>query len=180
MSRGTCLPLFFGSAIALACTTWLLADRLEDTFFIPLDHPAIQYAGSAPDDAVARLEQRLDSGKATLDYAPNGWGYLPAVLKELGIPIDSQVLVFSKTSIQATHISPRTPRAIYFNDEASVGYVRDGEVLEFTALDPKQGIKLYALETGKVAKPSLARRDDCLQCHQGPVTLAVPGLLVSS
>ena len=180
MSRWVGLSLFASGFVFVAGGAWLLADRLEDTFFIPLDHPAIQYAGRAPDDAVARLGQRLDSGKATLDYAPNGWGYLPAVLKELGIPIDSQVLVFSKTSIQATHISPRTPRAIYFNDEASVGYVRDGEVLEFTALDPKQGIKLYALETGKVSKPSLARRDDCLQCHQGPVTLAVPGLLVSS
>ena len=180
MSRRARFPIFVAGVFVIACTTLLLADRLEDTFFIPLDHPAIQYADRAPDDAVARLAQRLDSGTAKLDYAPTGWGYLPSVLKELGIPIDSQVLVFSKTSIQAAHISPRTPRAIYFNDEVSVGYVRDGEVLEFTALDPRQGIKLYALETAKAAKPSPARRDDCLQCHQGPVTLAVPGLLISS
>jgi hypothetical protein len=163
----------------LTCCTWLLADRLEDTFFIPLDHPAIQYADRAPNDPVARLLQRLDAGKTKLDYAPTD-GYLASVLKELNVPVDSQVLVFSRTSIQAAHISPRTPRAIYFNDEVSVGYVIGGEVLEFTSLDPRQGIKLYALDADKTAKPSLSRRDDCLQCHQGPVTLGVPGLLVSS
>ena len=184
MNRRTRLLLAAGSAallicLALICATRLLADRLEDTFFIPLDHPAIQYADRAPDDAVARLDQRLDSGKTKLDYAPTG-GYLASVLKELNVPVDSQVLVFSRTSIQAAHISPRTPRAIYFNDEVSVGYVQGGEVLEFTALDPQQGIKLYALEVDKVDKPSLTRRDECLQCHQGPVTLGVPGLLISS
>ena len=171
--------LFAGSAAVLACSTWLLADRLEDTFFIPPDHPAIQYAGGAPNDAVARLGERLDSGKTKLDFAAKG-GYLASVLKELNVPIDSQVLVFSRTSIQAAHISPRTPRAIYFNDDVSVGYVRSGEVLEFTAFDPRQGVKLYTLDTEKAEKPNLARRDDCLQCHQGPVTLGVPGLLVSS
>src|SRR5260370_30870373 len=115
MSQRAGLFLCASGLAFIAGGAWLLAGRLEDTFFIPLDHPAIQYAGRAPDDAVARLEQRLDSGKATLDYAPNGWGYLPAGLKELGIPIDSQVLVFSKTRLQATYISPRTPRPIYFN-----------------------------------------------------------------
>jgi hypothetical protein len=170
-----------GSVALLVCSGWLLADRLEDTFFIPLDHPAIQYADQTlpPDDAVARLEQRLDAGKTRLDYRPGG-GYLASVLKELNVPIDSQVLVFSRTSIEAKHISPRAPRALYFNDEVSVGYVQGGAVLEFTALDPRQGVKLYALDADKADKPSLGRRDECLQCHQGPVTLGVPGLLVSS
>src|ERR1700722_20780715 len=76
------------------------AQALEDTFYIPLDHPAIQYSKQAPNDPVGRLDQQLGSGKAKLDYAPNGWGYLPALLKQLGINVDSQVLVFSKTSIQ--------------------------------------------------------------------------------
>ncbi len=179
MTRRASFFLITGGIALLVCAA-LLADRLEDTFFIPLDHPAIRYAERGPNDAVARLIDRLESGAAKPDYAPNGFGYLPSVLQELSISTDSQVLVFSKTSIQAAHISPRTPRAIYFNDEVSVGFVRDGEMLEFTALDPRQGIKLYALETAKAAKPVPSRRDDCLQCHQGPVTLAVPGLLISS
>ena len=167
-------------AVSLVATlAFAQSDRLEDTLYIPLDHPAIRYAQS-PNDPVARLEKRLEAGQARLDYAPNGQGYLPSVLHELGINIDSQVLVFSKTSIQTNHIAPRTPRAIYFNDEVSVGFVQGGDVLEVTALDPKLGIILYTLDTEKTEKPQFSRRDDCLKCHQGPVTLGVPGLLVSS
>ena len=180
MSRRSRLPLSAaGVALLAGAATWLLADRLEDTIFIPLDHPAIQYAGTT-NDPVGRLAKRLESRQATLAYAPNGLGYLPALLRELGIRADSQVLVFSKTSIQSERISPRTPRAIYFNDDSSVGYVQNGEALELTSLDPKQGIILYSLDPARTARPVLGRRDDCLRCHQGPVTLAVPGLLISS
>jgi hypothetical protein len=179
--RAKGLVLICGAATALA--GWALADRLEDTLYIPLDHPAIQYY-QQPSDAVARLEKWIESGQVNLDYAPNGWGYLQALLRELDIHTDSQVLVFSKTSIQTAHIGPRTPRAIYFNDEVAVGYVQGGDVLEISALDPKLGIVLYTLDaeqvTGQTAKPQLARRDDCLRCHQGPITMGVPGIFVSS
>src|ERR1700730_9934831 len=167
MGRRARLPLS-AAALLVGATTLLLADRLEDTFFIPLDHPAIQYAG-ATTDPVGRLVKRLASGQLKLDYAPNGWSYLPALLQELGIRADSQVLVFSRTSIQVERISPRTPRAIYFNDDSSVGYVQNGEALELTSLDPRQGIYLYTLDPVKSDKPRLGRRDDCLRCHQGPI-----------
>jgi len=163
----------------LATLAWSQDERLEDTLYIPLDSLAIRYTQAA-NDPVAQLEARLEAGKAKLDYAADGTGYLSSALKLLGIHADSQVLVFSKTSIQLSKISPRTPRAIYFNDEASVGFVQGGDVLEITALDPKLGIILYTLDTEKTDKPEFTRRDDCLKCHQGPVTLAVPGLLVSS
>jgi hypothetical protein len=180
MSRRAVLSILACGVAVLAGATWALADRMEDTLFIPLDHPAIQYDQRPSKDPVALLEQRMESGRVKLDYAPNGWGYLPSVLKELGVNVDSQVLVFSKTSIQAAKIGPKTPRAIYFNDDVSVGFVRDGEVLELTALDPQQGVKLYTLDEERSDQPEFGQRDDCLQCHQGPVTLAVPGLLVSS
>ena len=163
----------------LAITAALLADRLEDTFYVPLDDPAIQYAGPAS-DSIARLEKQLESSKAKLDYAPNGWGYLPAVLKKLDINIDSQVLVFSRTSIQNQRISPRTPRAIYFNDDTAVGFVQNGEVLELSGIDPKQGAVFYSLDAEKSDRPEFARRDDCLRCHQGAPTMGIPGILVSS
>ena len=153
-------------------------ERLEDKFYIPLDDPAIHYA-QEPSDPIARLEKRLEAGETKLDYS-GPQGYLASVLHELGINLDSQVLVFSKTSIQLPKISPRTPRALYFNDEVSVGYVQGGDVLEITSLDPKLGVILYTLDTEKADKPEFSRRDDCLKCHQGPVTLGVPGLLVSS
>jgi hypothetical protein len=157
----------------------ILAERLEDTFYVPLDDPAIQYAGPAS-DPIARLEKQLEIGKAKLDFAPNGWGYLPSVLKQLDINIDSQALVFSRTSIQNTHISPRTPRAIYFNDDTAVGFVQNGDVLELSGIDPRQGAVFYSLETEKSDRPEFARRDDCLRCHQGAPTMGIPGILVSS
>jgi hypothetical protein len=168
-----------GSLAVLVITVVVWADRLEDTFYVPLDNPAIQYAGSVS-DPIAQLEKQLESQKLKLDYAPNGWGYLPAVLKQLNINIDSQVLVFSRTSIQTSHISPRTPRAIYFNDDTAVGFVQNGEVLELSAIDPKQGAVFYSLDTEKSDRPEFARRDDCLRCHQGAPTMGIPGILVSS
>jgi hypothetical protein len=153
---------------------------MEDTDYVPLDHPAIGYRETAPQDPVARLDQKLDKGQVKLDYAAGGFGYLPALLKQLGVNIDSQVLVFSKTSTQAARISAREPRAIYFNDEVAVGIVRNSEVLEFTALDPVLGIKTYTMDSGKSNSPTFARRDDCLQCHQGAASLGIPGMLIAS
>jgi hypothetical protein len=165
------------SVVILTESAW--AERLEDTFYVPLDDPAIQYAGPVS-DPIAHLEKQLEGGQAKLDYAPNGWGYLPAVLKHLDINIDSQVLVFSRTSIQNQRISPRTPRAIYFNDDVAVGFVQNGEVLELSAIDPRQGAIFYSLDTEKSDRPEFARRDDCLRCHQGAPTMGIPGILISS
>jgi hypothetical protein len=48
------------------------------------------------------------------------------------------------------------------------------------SLDPKQGIIFSTLDIHEVANPGFARRDVCLQCHQGPATLGVPGIFISS
>jgi len=170
------------AAVLLAGVTWAfaqqLAQQLEETFYIPLDDPAIQYGQRPVDDPVAHLQHRLESGQAKLEVAPNGWGYLPSVLKQLGINPDSQALVFSKTSTQVEYINPRTPRALYFNDDVMVGFVRNSDVLELASLDPKQGVQFYVLVTA--AEPAFAPSQGCLRCHQGAVTLGVPGLVVSS
>ena len=166
---------------AILGTAWAIDANWQEATAVPIDHPAIQYMQQAPaEDAVAKLEKKLETGQVKLDYAPNGWGYLPAILKQLGLNIDSQILVFSKTSFQAARISPRAPRALYFNDDVMVGYVQGGDVLEFAALDPKQGVNFYTLDAEKSDQPGFARRDVCLQCHQGLSTLGVPGILVSS
>src|SRR5579862_7955530 len=166
--------------MAFAAAAWAVAQSLEEALYVPLDHPAIQYSKQPSGDAVARLAKKIESGQIKLDYAPGGLGYLPALLKQLDVPVDSQVLVFSKTSIQSDHISPRTPRAIYFNDEVAIGFVQSGDVLELSALDPVRGVYFYTLDSPKAAKPEFSQRPDCLRCHQGPQTLAVPGLMVSS
>ena len=165
-------------AAVLVLVTLAIAQQLEETFYIPLDDPAIQYGQRPADDPVARLQQRMERGEAKLELASNGFGYLPSILKQLGINPDSQALVFSKTSTQAENIGPRTPRAIYFNDDVMVGFVRDSDVLEFASLDPKQGIQFYVLV--KAAEPAFAESQGCLRCHQGAPTLGIPGLLISS
>lgn len=179
------MKLEMGSKALLICTCAGLAamafgERLEDTTYVPYGHKAIQYFETPTDEAVKRLDDRLDAGKASLDYQPGGLGYLPALLKTLGINPDSQVLVYAADSFQSPLISAQRPRAVYFNDDMSVGFVQHGEVMEVSSLDPKQGVIFYTLGTAKVAKPSFARREVCLQCHQGGHTLGVPGLVISS
>src|SRR5436190_17552800 len=80
------------------------------------DHGIIAYSKTAPTDPVARLQKRIDSGEVELK-SESKLGYLPAILRELNVPVSSQSLVFSKTSFQFTQIAPRRPRALYFNDE---------------------------------------------------------------
>jgi hypothetical protein len=170
--------LALGVLSAIGCVA--LAERLEETSYVPYEDKAIQYFETQTDEAVKKLDDKLDAGKDKLDYAAPDLGYLPALLKKLDINVDTQVLVFAPDSFQSTRISAPRPRALYFNDDYSVGYVPHGEVYEVSALDPKQGVIFYSLDTQRVAKPSFARREVCLQCHQGGQTLGVPGLVISS
>jgi hypothetical protein len=172
ISKYLLLTVFLGGGYGLA--------ELSSSYLVPLDHPAIRYSTDSTNDPVARLAQRLARGEAKLDFEPDGTGHLRSVLKLLGVNIDSQVVVFSKTSFQAPRISPRMPRAIYFADAVSVGWVRGGEVLELASLDPRQGVIFYTLDIDDVSKPQFRRRDVCLQCHQSGGTLGVPGLVVRS
>jgi len=165
--------------IGVLTATCAVAAHIEEVTYLPNDHPAIQYVQQPPDDPVARLGKRIETGEVKLNYSAE-FGYLPALLKQFGLNIDSQLLVFSKTSFQATKIGPRAPRALYFADDVMMGFVQTGDVLEFAALDPKQGFNFYTLDVAKADKPEFVRRDTCLQCHQGLSTLGVPGILVSS
>jgi hypothetical protein len=122
----------------------------------------------------------VNEGRASLEFAHDGLGYLPGLLRVLGINVDSQALVFSKTSVQAQRISPRNPRAIYFNDEVAVGFVRGGEGFELAALDPRQGIIFFTLAAKESDRPQFTRGENCLHCHQGPATTGVPGIFVGS
>jgi hypothetical protein len=165
--------------LAVGGGAWRLAADLEGSYVVPLDHPAIQYTKTAADDAVTRLNEHIAKGVVRLDFDER-FGYLPAVLRELNVPLSSQVLVFSKTSFQASRISPSNPRALYFNDQVSVGWVPGGEVVELASVDPSLGVLFYTLDQSRVEKPRIERRGDCLQCHHSGNTLGVPGLMVRS
>ena len=151
----------------------LISERL------PLEHAAIHYSKEAVDNPVTWLVDRLERGDATLDFRDDGLGYLPSLLDELDVHVDSQTLVFSKTGFQTTLISPESPRAIYFNDDTAVGFVRGGDI-EVITFDPGNGVVFYTLPARRVATPRPTRNTACLQCHFGPATQGVPGLFVTS
>lgn len=167
------------SLLWLALPLLAAAAGIDALTFLPLDHPAIQYDKSAPHDPAAALREKLDTGDMKLAYDPE-FGYLKSLLQALRVPVSSQLLAFSKTSFQAPRIGPRMPRAIYHTDDVSVGYVRGGDVLEIASVDPRLGTVFYTLDQEKTPQPTLVRRGECIQCHDGPATLGVPGLLVRS
>jgi len=101
-------------------------------------------------------------------------------LRELNVPESSQVLVFSKTSLQRGRISPQMPRAIYFSDEVYVGFCRNGDVLELSAVDPKLGAVFYTLDQ-RADKVRITRQgESCLLCHGSSQNEGLPGHLVRS
>lgn len=145
------------------------------------DNDAIRYSTATSADAVAQLQRRLDAGSTTLRFEAKG-GYLNSVLQELGIPISSQTLVFSKTSGQRELISPPKPRALYFHHDVYVGWVQGSSVLEIAAVDPELGAVFYTLRQENTAGPTFQRQTQaCLPCHDSPsLTGGVPGLIVKS
>lgn len=130
-------------------------------------------------DVVARLQQRLERGEVQLEFAETT-GYLSSVLKLLEVPISSQGLVFSKTSLQSNHISPANPRAIYFNDNVYVGWIRGADLIEIAAYDPLLGAELYVLEQQKTEQPRFQLGSGCSGCHVAGNTRFVPGVLMRS
>jgi hypothetical protein len=125
------------------------------------------------------LQERLDAGSAQLAFEEHG--YLRSLLRELDVPESSQMLVYSKTSLQRDWISPKTPRAIYFNDDIMVGYCHEGRILELAAADGGTGTAFFTLEQTRAEKPVLERQGlTCVGCHATSATQGVTGLLVRS
>lgn len=144
------------------------------------DNEPIRYSTTDPVNAISRLQAAVDDKAAELRFEPR-FGYLRDVLNQLQIPQSSQSLVFSKTSLQRNKISPRTPRAIYFNDETYIGFCQDGEQLEVSTADPVLGTVFYTLLQEATDKPRFVRQiDNCLSCHGSSHTRGVPGHTIRS
>ena len=139
----------------------------------------INYSKAADKSAVARLQERIDSGKVKLKHQA-AYGYLLSILDELKVPKSSQMLVFSKTSFQRERISPSNPRGVYFGDDVYIGFVPGSDLLEITAVDPELGAVFYTLDQRPAEKPKFVRTDQCLECHVSGKTMGVPGHVVRS
>jgi|JI9StandDraft_1071089.scaffolds.fasta_scaffold00027_70 hypothetical protein len=152
------------------------AIHAEDDF----ERSPIHYSKAEPSNCISDLQKKLDSGEVKFQYDEK-YGYLPSLLEALDVERDTQMLVFSKTSLQLQKISPRTPRAIYFNDNVYVGFCQQGDVLEISAVDPKLGAVFYSLDQEAVDRPRMMRHtDNCLTCHSSSRTEGVPGHLARS
>jgi hypothetical protein len=145
-----------------------------------IERDPINYSAATPRNAVARLQERLAQGKAKLEFEPEH-GYLRSLLRALDVPESSQVLVYSKTSLQRDRISPKTPRAIYFNDDVMVGFCLRGQVIEISAADDAIGTTFYTLDQTREERAVPERQtESCLLCHSSSANEGVPGHLVRS
>lgn len=140
----------------------------------------INYDTADPQDVIAALQQRIDRDEVHLGYEATH-GYLQSLLSALDVPVSSQMLVFSKTSFQLQRISPRTPRALYYNDDVYIGWVQHGDVLEISAVGPQLGANFYTLSQSESERPRFERQTHrCLICHGSSHTQGVPGHMIRS
>jgi hypothetical protein len=173
--------LGLGLLLVLAGTSTALRAQGAGMFHGSTEDPAIAYSTGPLDNVVAELNRKLQDGTARLEYDGRS-GYLGSALAALDLPIDSQALIFSPTSLQRRSIGEGNPRALFFNDRVVLGWVRDGALIEVAAHDTSAGVVFYTLDQRPQASgpPQFKRVFECLGCHMAGDTLGVPGFLMFS
>jgi hypothetical protein len=166
------------AVIAAAAAPLLFAQVYKTP--LSADHPAVRYSDPASHNPLHVLQGDVAAGRVAIASPAVSRAALSVLLDRLNISIDSQMLVFSKTSNQAAKISPDHPRTIFFNDAAVVAYVPGGATIELAALDGVRGTVFYTLASDAASAPRLERAQTCLRCHHGPNTEGVPGIYVGS
>ncbi len=127
-------------------------------------------------DPVTLLMKRVQRGEVLIKE-PNGKPLVERLLRELGLNKDTQVLVFSRTSLQRREVSYSNPRALYFNESVYLGWMPNGRI-EIASFDPELGpIFYFQRELDDASSPLLARSRSCLGCHAGDATNFLPGSL---
>jgi hypothetical protein len=174
------LPSFSQHMTRTCAFAWLFIAQTSVWAQFDFEKPPVNYGEAASHDRVAALATAIEKGEVQFKY-DSAHGWLPDVLKHLQVSEESQVLVFSKTSLQLHKISPRTPRALYFNDDVYVGWCQQGDVVELAATDPELGAVFYTMDQQADDPPRIVRdRGQCLTCHATARTQGVPGYLIRS
>ena len=131
--------------------------------------PPIEYGSRPATDRVAELSVAIESGDFAwterIDESSTEPLSIASILIALDVPATSQTTVFSRTSMQARKITPRRPRALYFSDDVYVGYVPDGDLIEITALDKREGLVFYTIDRTAAVPAPKRETNRCLQCH---------------
>ncbi len=138
----------------------------------------ILYSESEPVTRLTKIRDRIEQGEDLLSGA-TGQEKLGKLLTLLEVPLESQVLVYSKTSAQNSLIAPEHPRAIYFSDNAYVGWVQNGNI-EVITFDKKLGMVFHLLDITQGNKVKFIRDQSCLNCHGESSTNNWPGIMVRS
>ncbi|MDF1739838.1 MAG: hypothetical protein P1U86_11825 [Verrucomicrobiales bacterium] len=153
---------------------------LEAQFFNDFDVAPHSYYERTGTDSFSELLTR----KAKGDYdfgTETGHPLLRKLLEELNIPVSSQVLVYSQTSLQRKLVSPENPRAMYFDENIYLAVMAGGK-LEVNSFDPEAGGIFYFEDPPE--KPGdhvdFERPKSCLGCHGGSATNFLPGPLARS
>ena len=144
------------------------------------EDPAIKYSSTPLNNAVVEANRKIQDGSLRLSFEGRS-GFLRSALDALQIPVDSQLLVFSRASLQGKLINERNPRALFFNDRVALGWVRGGEIIEVAAHDESAGVVFYTLDQRDAA--ALAAVQASLRMpgmSPGGDTLGVPGFLMFS
>jgi len=164
-------------------SVWPVDAQRAGTFMGSFDDPAIRYSTTTTlNNAVVEVNRKLQDGTVQLTFDGRS-GFLQSALEALRIPVESQLLVFSRTSLQRKLIGEQNPRALFFNDRVALGWVRGGDVLEVAAHDESAGVVFYTLEQradATTGPPQFKRAFECVGCHVTGSTLGVPGLLMFS
>lgn len=183
MAHARRAPLLLRSALLTLLLTQLpVAAPLQAQELHGEEYELVGYNDEARDNRIARLADQLASGAVQLQWRPER-GYFDSFLEALEIDPASQVLVFSKTSLQYQKISWAKPRGIYFNDDTWIGFVQDSDIVEITVLDDKLGPVFYVFHNSRKSEQPIERLNyKCLVCHDSNGTMGggIPLLLARS
>lgn len=146
---------------------------------IGFTNPIHGYATREPEDRLTRLKREIAAGRCRLETTSEQ-ALLVSLLEKLAVPVSSQMLVFSATSLQTGLINPRNPRALYFNEDTYVGFVPGGR-LEVISIDPQLGPVFHLFDALRGDRlPRIERSSRCMNCHAPDWLREVPGLIVES
>ncbi len=143
-------------------------------------NPLHEYDTRSVEDRFTRFMAAWDAGQKPEIDLSDDLPFLRSLLKELEIPVSSQMMVFTATSLQKGLISARNPRALYFNDDTYIGFVPRGRI-EVISIDPNLGGVFYIfdrLQPGR--RPVVRRSGECMNCHAPRYMDNIPGLVVES
>lgn len=167
--------------ILVGCSLLASAMPLRAEVKVLFKEPPHSYLEREPRDRLAMLMKKVDKQDPQVEIdTSSDRAFLISFLKALDVPISSQILVFSATSLQSEIINPRNARALYFNEDTYVGWVPGGR-LEVIGIDPEYGPMFYVfdrLRPGSI--PRVDKSQKCFNCHAGTATNHIPGLIAES